>query len=101
PSPTVFYSLSLHDALPIFDVIGYDNWSMSGPQGRFTLIKNKQWLFERVNRGDEFWLVSNPNTLSSRFGQGEGYYTTMELKWLERSEEHTSELQSRGHLVCR
>src|SRR5690625_6045825 len=23
------------------------------------------------------------------------------LPWLERSEEHTSELQSRGHLVCR
>src|SRR5690625_6444728 len=24
-----------------------------------------------------------------------------ELRWLGRSEEHTSELQSRGHLVCR
>src|SRR5690625_6313437 len=23
------------------------------------------------------------------------------LRWIERSEEHTSELQSRGHLVCR
>src|SRR5690625_6717212 len=29
-----------------------------------------------------------------------GYITT-ELIYKERSEEHTSELQSRGHLVCR
>src|SRR5690625_5460032 len=28
-------------------------------------------------------------------------YSTSRYKWLERSEEHTSELQSRGHLVCR
>src|SRR5437870_100207 len=27
--------------------------------------------------------------------------TRMETKWVMRSEEHTSELQSRGHLVCR
>src|SRR5690625_5977308 len=31
----------------------------------------------------------------------EGIPTTAGSKMLERSEEHTSELQSRGHLVCR
>src|SRR5690625_7081115 len=30
-----------------------------------------------------------------------GYFAKIKLEAKERSEEHTSELQSRGHLVCR
>src|SRR5690625_5182818 len=30
-----------------------------------------------------------------------GFQLEKQLEWIERSEEHTSELQSRGHLVCR
>src|SRR5690625_6168458 len=39
---------------------------------------------------------------SSRFGSGNrwGYFPAAGVAW-RRSEEHTSELQSRGHLVCR
>src|SRR5690625_1524492 len=32
---------------------------------------------------------------------GTAYYSTRDEAWAPRSEEHTSELQSRGHLVCR
>src|SRR5690625_6892903 len=38
------------------------------------------------------------------FGNNDGYRTTIAKKFEQigaRSEEHTSELQSRGHLVCR
>src|SRR5439155_16651179 len=60
-APTEIYTLSLHDALPIF---GDD---------RVTLEVH---LFE---------------------GGGDWYGKSVRV----RSEEHTSELQSRGHLVCR
>src|SRR5439155_21028158 len=57
PATTEFYTLSLHDALPICGVLrGFD--------------------LSRRNPND--WFDANG-----------------------RSEEHTSELQSRGHLVCR
>src|SRR5947209_17053538 len=57
PPPTEFYTLSLHDALPIFSC-GDACWEQSEP--------------DRVFLGDHL-----------------------------RSEEHTSELQSRQYLVCR
>src|SRR5437660_9363330 len=61
---TELYTLSLHDALPI--------WSMASALG---------WLAACAS----FWMVDK------RAG----------VRIATRSEEHTSELQSRGHLVCR
>src|SRR5439155_22597511 len=61
---TEIYTLSLHDALPIF--------------GRKVYERHRADL-ERRHRGR---------------------YVLIDVK-TERSEEHTSELQSRGHLVCR
>src|SRR5439155_6346857 len=68
-APTEIYTLSLHDALPIFNT------------------PCRPWRPERPRRptrpasfGPVCSVVAGPN---------------------ERSEEHTSELQSRGHLVCR
>src|SRR5207253_3644664 len=75
-SPTVFYTLSLHDALPILL--------------RHFLIAGR---FAGVN---DVLAVGAEDLLESRH-----------IKLLSgvdeciRSEEHTSELQSRGHLVCR
>src|SRR5207253_9382331 len=37
----------------------------------------------------------------SSYGLGAGIFTSNVTNALRRSEEHTSELQSRGHLVCR
>src|SRR2546429_9795440 len=59
---TEIYTLSLHDALPIF----------SEPNSKATRSRPRR-----------FWIMRPPSRKS------------------RRSEEHTSELQSRLHLVCR
>src|SRR5690554_7779343 len=75
---TNIYTLSLHDALPI----------SSDPKGEYISLSNaKLWL--RKDGDDEDDLITE--ALDDVIGQAE----TM------RSEEHTSELQSRPHLVCR
>src|SRR3712207_8266403 len=71
---TEIYTLSLHDALPILT----------------------PHLEERVR--DHYGLTS-PENAQSRGGYGD-YYPSEERS-STRSEEHTSELQSRQYLVCR
>src|SRR5258707_3073364 len=74
---TEIYTLSLHDALPIFPVCGMALSSLA------LLLLG----------------VSAPNTIlvaALGFAAGLGFGTVM-----PRSEEHTSELQSRPYLVCR
>src|SRR3712207_9334398 len=66
---TEIYTLSLHDALPIFFVKQGDHWGITThPAQRVPLPK------------------------------GDGRFAFVNLP---RSEEHTSELQSRQYLVCR
>src|SRR5437870_7616095 len=73
--PTEIYTLSLHDALPIFEAV-------------VLCIRLAQGQRER------------PEALEFlRFCQVELEIGAFNLA--KRSEEHTSELQSRGHLVCR
>src|SRR5690625_6831888 len=77
PATTQTYTLSLHDALPIlFDGHGHDRRIQpgSGQSGEDPLVG--------------LGVQGRVRDLLQRFEQG-------------RSEEHTSELQSRGHLVCR
>src|SRR5437870_6983224 len=69
PATPNIYTLSLHDALPIYHV-------MNG-QGRLT----------KICRADDFEMMGKKALFDEQYGI--------------RSEEHTSELQSRGHLVCR
>src|SRR5207244_10945931 len=72
PPTTEIYTLSLHDALPILKFT---------QDGKFLMqvgIK-KQGLGPDSNSQDRFYLVAK----------------------VSRSEEHTSELQSPDHLVCR
>src|SRR5439155_18612570 len=72
PATTYIYTLSLHDALPILSLSGRRSWGASpGASGPAARARSKP----RADR-----------SLIPR---------------LARSEEHTSELQSRGHLVCR
>src|SRR5437870_7695880 len=66
PPPTEFYTLSLHDALPIY----FD--------GALDALRGLALAAGRA--------LALGETRLERF---------------HRSEEHTSELQSRGHLVCR
>src|SRR2546429_5169079 len=70
---TEIYTLSLHDALPIW----MDSWSC--------------------------WRNGSCTSMlcSSRCARMSSSSGGFERRWYRRSEEHTSELQSRLHLVCR
>src|SRR5207253_8707714 len=75
-SPTDISTLSLHDALPIL----------------LPRIDRGLFRFPAIARkpADAVWAGGLPRAVP-RCADGAG----------QRSEEHTSELQSRGHLVCR
>src|SRR5439155_9787551 len=76
------YTLSLHDALPIFGV------------GRAAADRDPQPRVLHERRTVE------GGQLRGRIG-GDHAALRRHRAFGERSEEHTSELQSRGHLVCR
>src|SRR5439155_19099637 len=73
PAPTEIYTLSLHDALPIYPVADPEDPAVPDPE--------------------------HPGKFLHPFGEDVEELARMLRIW--RSEEHTSELQSRGHLVCR
>ena len=68
PATTEFYTLSLHDALPIY-------------YRRFELFPKERFADVRLLR-----TARKPSHMND---------------WIERSEEHTSELQSHSDIVCR
>src|SRR5439155_7714452 len=92
PTPCT-YTLSLHDALPIF---------LAGVVGRPHVAGGVAYVAA---------VISEPGTIRHTamdqliFGELDGTKTPRLDALLDacraRSEEHTSELQSRGHLVCR
>src|SRR5690625_7831620 len=73
------HTLSLHDALPIF----------FAPVGKQAILKARALDRLEVDRRDD--LVGIHVGITQRNANA----------GVRRSEEHTSELQSRGHLVCR
>src|SRR5439155_26434048 len=79
---TAISTLSLHDALPI----------SSGLAGFLFQLRQKS-LQNTRNR----FFHALPICLHHNFGID----GRIGKAWKNRSEEHTSELQSRGHLVCR
>src|SRR5690625_6451088 len=85
---TKYYTLSLHDALPI--------WLYRFQGGELTLVVEEQhvkmsdWLKLLEKQREHILFVSPDISLYKE-----------EINRSLRSEEHTSELQSRGHLVCR
>src|SRR5439155_22734349 len=84
PTPEI-YTLSLHDALPISD---------SAERRRESAIP--------CQTGARPWRLRNNLAAyqQCRTGVQRGRRVSLSASE-ERSEEHTSELQSRGHLVCR
>src|SRR5439155_23609385 len=91
---TLNYTLSLHDALPISSrkfgysfscasVSGYSHACETPPSSRY----ESPWAPLAVGCGSV--KTCSPNSIPP-----------LEAP-MDRSEEHTSELQSRGHLVCR
>src|SRR3712207_7342093 len=87
---TEIYTLSLHDALPIYVALAL----LHGPFGEDGTI---QGLFEMM--GTRY---VGAGVLASAVGMDK-HFMKLVLTYLapERSEEHTSELQSRQYLVCR
>src|SRR5207244_12094671 len=85
PSTTALYTLSLHDALPIF-------------QRHFLAVRCEPVFLD-------FQLVcARPDAdlgLFAPFVPDNGHALSVHVYFRVRSEEHTSELQSPDHLVCR
>src|SRR5262245_62317157 len=80
PAPTQIYTLSLHDALPI---------SLAGPLPA-TANVHLSVSGSRRSRRKNPWSSRPVRPLPAS-----------RQAWKRRSEEHTSELQSLRHLVCR
>src|SRR5690606_41804703 len=85
---TVFYPLSLHDALPICLEVPLPEPDRGGRHLHELVVRNE--LERRFQRQD-------PGRLQDNVLIRAGRPDVREL----RSEEHTSELQSRENLVCR
>src|SRR5207253_9148922 len=83
PAPTAIYTLSLHDALPISA-----QPSLPRTFGRARLLLLRPSLATASPSSIAFTISIAVTKRSKRNSA-------------PRSEEHTSELQSRGHLVCR
>src|SRR5690606_39763875 len=82
PAPTEIYTLSLHDALPI-----------SRPGLPLEPIGPPKWRPAHIHSGPaSYWSSSSRRTSQA---------VTLKNGFGLRSEEHTSELQSRENLVCR
>src|SRR3712207_7829243 len=81
---TEIYTLSLHDALPIF---------VFHPNGLSVSLIGK-----RLSN----WSLAS--RIMSQYGNPaiiKGFFASLRKSFSQRSEEHTSELQSRQYLVCR
>src|SRR3712207_8161548 len=76
---TEIYTLSLHDALPISWSFGHPGWANERASGFITSPVKDSLVFEVLA-----WTPGTNGTVVA-----------------QRSEEHTSELQSRQYLVCR
>src|SRR5690625_5734626 len=86
------HSLSLHDALPIYNSIAP---GLASLQGLF-YMKNGH-----LGRCFSMERRSRVRSVRKRTSQHCYNFVSRHLNRGFRSEEHTSELQSRGHLVCR
>src|SRR5207253_9935204 len=90
PANSIFYTLSLHDALPIWCPASV---SSANRAGRFHSVGRPVCPPDRERR-------ARMQRSSRRVG-GSRHPRAALADAANRSEEHTSELQSRGHLVCR
>src|SRR5689334_23538088 len=89
PATTEIYTLSLHDALPIW------NWSRSPTSGRRSAGTSSNAT------GTTSPSSRRPSGRRTRSRESRRSSSRRRLWERGRSEEHTSELQSQFHLVCR
>src|SRR5207253_8423337 len=99
PATPAIYTLSLHDALPISEQNTPTSraWTVvSGPTGVGSTIGTAAALSFTPSTAGTYTL-----RYSATNSAGTGTDDVVLTVNPPRSEEHTSELQSRGHLVCR
>src|SRR5690554_7497619 len=92
-----------------WNVSNRNKWSYSWELGDFeTIFNSKDFKDNQVFEDDPWWLPEFYKVLYHRFPDSKFIlFTRNEDAWFNsmmnhsRSEEHTSELQSRPHLVCR
>src|SRR3712207_8001936 len=101
---TEIYTLSLHDALPIsldHRGLGYD---LNEGDGAFYGPKIDLHMTDTIGRSWQLGTVQLDYSMPERFElsyTGADNAEHMPVMIHRRSEEHTSELQSRQYLVCR
>src|SRR5207253_6343326 len=90
---SAIYTLSLHDALPIslHDIREIVEKKLT------QMLNNNPARMDYYRRYQE--IIADYNREKDRTTVEQTFAALVAL--VERSEEHTSELQSRGHLVCR
>src|SRR5690606_40053427 len=94
-APLPYHTLSLHDALPIFRPLP----SLSILEGKSSWLSTSVSSIRRVPAPrEQRSLASTSPTLTTLPRSRRPTTSTLRRK---RSEEHTSELQSRDNLVCR
>src|SRR5690606_40948883 len=97
PATPAIYTLSLHDALPIFperSLLSLDESLMEFTSSLTSAILSRYWRSTPlISLFILFFILRSSSRFSLSF--------TMLLLVEDRSEEHTSELQSRENLVCR
>src|SRR5207244_5616605 len=93
------YTLSLHDALPIFE--HFTRLGITAVE----LMPVHQFIHDKhlVERGlRNYWGYNSIGYLASHNEYSASGQTGQQVQeFKQRSEEHTSELQSPDHLVCR
>src|SRR5690606_42139579 len=98
---TLFYSLSLHDALPIFLVIRARKLRIL-MSGKNLCILNRGISYQVFAKHLSIPQMLRQSHKRSKFMIRKERYAGLIFKFppCNRSEEHTSELQSRENLVC-
>src|SRR5205823_10476465 len=97
----LIYSISLHDALPIYTTINYTYTDGKGCTGSASSSITVHAL-PNVTLGviNDVCYGAGPRVLKNGSPSG-GSYSGKGISGVTRSEEHTSELQSLAYLVCR
>src|SRR5699024_12685660 len=89
------YTLSLHDALPISSQFHYEYAKLALEHGKNVLVEKP--FAETSAEAKELFELAKQKDLFIQCYQNRRF----DSDFLTRSEEHTSELQSRFDLVCR
>src|SRR5699024_11680869 len=106
PSPPYPYTLSLHDALPIltdpiFSKSLISRFKAKAVTSQFTTNGSSEVPSQIKDTGSEVILRRAPEAEIKSYQKNQGLTHSKLTSDLYRSEEHTSELQSRFEIVCR